>query len=58
MEKPKALGEQRGRTREEVISALNIAVHRSADMPAEMRARILASQPTEEELAQDLWADP
>lgn len=58
MKTPKPLEEPRQRTREEVISALNLTVHRSADMPAEMRTRILASQPTDEELAKDLWADP
>lgn len=58
METPKPLEEKRGRTREEIISALNLTVHRSADMPAELRMQILDSQPTAEELAKDLWNDP
>jgi hypothetical protein len=38
-----------------IIAALQLQVHSTADMPAEMKARILATQPTPEEIASDRW---
>lgn len=40
-----------------IIEALQLEVHSTADMPAELKARILATQPTPEEIASGRWND-
>lgn len=40
-----------------IIRALDLQVVASKDMPAELRAAILATQPTEEEIASGQWND-
>ena len=40
-----------------IIDALQIEVHSTRDMPAAMKARILATQPTPEEIASGRWND-
>lgn len=47
----------RRKTREQVLKELNITVHRSSDMPEQMRARILDAQPSADEIATGRWAD-
>lgn len=40
-----------------IFNALDLRAQATADMPAEMRERILATQPTPEEIANDTWND-
>lgn len=40
-----------------ILRAMDIQVIATADMPSDLRARILASQPTPEEIANDTWND-
>ena len=40
-----------------IIEALDIQAVSSADMPQDLRKRILATQPTEEEIENDKWND-
>jgi hypothetical protein len=40
-----------------IIDALKIKVHSTADMPEELRQQILATQPTAAEIADDRWND-
>jgi prevent-host-death family protein len=40
-----------------IIKALQLEVHSIRDMPAEMKERILATQPTPEEIATGCWND-
>lgn len=40
-----------------IIEAMGIQVASSADMPPDLRQRILANQPTAEEIANDKWND-
>jgi hypothetical protein len=40
-----------------IIEAMDIQVVSSADMPHDLRQRILTNQPTEEEIANDKWND-
>lgn len=40
-----------------IIEALDMTTHRSADMPEAMRQSILDTQPTAEEIANDKWND-
>ena len=40
-----------------IIEAMDIQVVSSADMPHDLRQRILANQPAEEEIANDKWND-
>ena len=40
-----------------IIEALDLDVRKTSEMPDEMRARILATQPTAEEIANDRWND-
>jgi hypothetical protein len=48
---------QQGHSRKEIFDALDLTVHRTADMPKEMRQRILDTLPTTEEIAADKWND-
>lgn len=40
-----------------ILEALDLEVHAAADMPADLRARILATQPSDEEIASGKWSD-
>lgn len=40
-----------------IIEAMDIQVVSSADMPQDLRQSIFATQPTEEEIANDKWND-
>ena len=56
IKKPKP-NSQQGHSRRVILDALDITVHRAADMPKEMRQRILDTQPTADEIAADKWKD-
>lgn len=56
VEEPKSDCQHR-QSRDEIIDALEITAHRAVDMPEEMRRRILATQPTAEEIATGKWYD-
>jgi hypothetical protein len=38
-----------------ILAALELEVHAATDMPADLRARILAAQPSDEEIAAGKW---
>ena len=40
-----------------ILAALELEVHAAADMPADMRAHILASHPSDQEIASGKWSD-
>ena len=40
-----------------LLEAMDLTAHHSSDMPEDMRARILATQPTDEEVASGKWND-
>jgi hypothetical protein len=44
-------------SRQAIIDALDLTVHRTVGMPKEVRQRILDTQPTAEEIASDRWND-
>lgn len=48
---------QQGHSRKEIFDALDLTVHRTADMPKEVRQRILDTLPTTEEIAANKWND-
>jgi hypothetical protein len=54
--KPKP-NSQRGLLRQAIIDALDLTVHRTVDMPKEVRQRILDTQPTADEIANGRWND-
>jgi hypothetical protein len=43
--------------RSNILAALDLEVHAAADMPADLRAHILATQPSEAEIASGNWND-
>ncbi|MEY2925928.1 MAG: hypothetical protein RL367_405 [Pseudomonadota bacterium] len=40
-----------------ILAALGLEVHATADMPADLRAHILATQPSDAEIASGKWND-